>query len=84
VRISKLRLAVLGSLCALVFTGVGIGAGVAVADQPHMQNALNDLNAAQGELQIALHDKGGHRENALGLIQQAISEVNLGIQVGAQ
>jgi hypothetical protein len=84
VTISKVRLAALGSLCALVFTGVGIGAGVALADQPHMQNALGDLDAAQSELQIALPDKGGHRVNAINLIGQAISEVNLGIQAGAR
>jgi hypothetical protein len=84
VRISKFRLAVLGSLCAMVFTGVGIGAGVAFADQPHMQNALGDLTAAQGELQVALADKGGHRVNAINLVQQAINEVNLGIQAGAR
>jgi hypothetical protein len=82
VKISKLRLALLGSFCALVFTGVGIGAGVAFADQPHMQNAVGYLNSAHSELQIALPDKAGHRVNAMHLIEQAISEVNLGIQAG--
>ena len=82
--ISKLRLALLGSVCAAVFTAVGVGAGVALADQPHMQNALGDLNAAQGELQVAVPDKGGHRVNAINLVQQAINEVNLGIQAGAR
>jgi hypothetical protein len=45
-----------------------------------MQNALQDLQSANSQLQIADHDKGGHRENAINLVNQAISEVNLGIQ----
>jgi len=47
-----------------------------------MQNALNDLNAAQNQLQIAIPDKAGHRVNAINLVGQAINEVNLGIQAG--
>jgi hypothetical protein len=82
VTISKFKLVVVGSLSAMVLLGVGVGAGVAIADQPHMQNALNDLNAAQNQLQIAIPDKAGHRVNAINLVQQAISEVNLGIQAG--
>jgi riboflavin biosynthesis pyrimidine reductase len=82
VTITKFKLAVVGSLCAMVLTGVGVGVGVALADQPHMQNALNDLNAAQNQLQIAIPDKAGHRVNAINLVQQAINEVNLGIQAG--
>jgi riboflavin biosynthesis pyrimidine reductase len=78
--LSKTRMVVLGSLCAAAFTAVGVGAGVAIADQPHMQNALQDLQSANSQLQIADHDKGGHRENAINLVNQAISEVNLGIQ----
>ena len=40
---SKTKLAVVGSLGAIVFTGLGVGAGVALADQPHMQTARDDL-----------------------------------------
>jgi hypothetical protein len=79
---SKTRLAVVGTLGAIVFAGAGVGAGVAIADQPHMQNALDGLNAAQNQLQIATPDKGGHRVNAIRLVQQAINETNLGIQAG--
>ncbi|MCV7225340.1 hypothetical protein H7J73_04730 [Mycolicibacterium komossense] len=75
-------MAIAGCLGALAFTGVGVGTGMALADQPHMQNALNDLDAAQNRLQIALPDKGGHRDAAINLVQQAISETNLGIQAG--
>ncbi len=80
-RTSKVRLAVV-TCAALACTAIGVGAGVAIADQPHMQNALHDLETANDQLQVALPDKGGHRENAINLVNQAISEVNLGIQFG--
>lgn len=79
---SKVKLAVVGSLGAILFTGVGVGTGIAMADQPHMQRALDALNVAQNQLQIAAPDKGGHRVNAINLVQQAINETNLGIQAG--
>lgn len=51
-----------------------------VPDQPHMDAALAFLNTAQNELKVAEHNKGGHRANALKLTNQAISEVNRGIE----
>jgi hypothetical protein len=50
--------------------------------QGHMVNALNYLNTANSELSQASHDKGGHRVAAMGLVNQAINEVNAGIAVG--
>lgn len=50
--------------------------------QGHMLHALSDLNAARDELNQASHDKGGHRVEAIGLINRAIQEVNAGIAVG--
>jgi hypothetical protein len=50
--------------------------------QGHMVSALNYLNEANNQLSQASHDKGGHRVNAIGLVNQAISEVNAGIAVG--
>jgi hypothetical protein len=52
--------------------------------QPNMETALHDLQAARGSLERAAHDKGGHRVRALELVDQAISEVQMGIQVGAE
>lgn len=52
---------------------------LARADQPNMQNALSQLQAAKASLQAAAHNKNGHRVNAIGLIDQAIVEVQLGI-----
>ncbi len=54
----------------------------AEADQPHMRNALQSLRNAQGQLSIATHNKSGHRENALSLVNQAITEVEAGIAAG--
>lgn len=79
----KLKLALAAAVSALLFTGAGVGAGLAYAEQTHMANALGDLNAAQSELQAALPDKAGHRVAAIGLVDQAINQVNLGIQAGA-
>lgn len=81
-RISKLRLGIAAIIGAVACTG--IGAGAAYAFQPHMLTARGDLQSAQGELQQAVPDKAGHRVNAERLIQQAINEVNAGIQAGAQ
>ena len=47
--------------------------------QPHMQAALHHLQEAQQELRAAEHDKGGHRANAIKLVEQAIGEVDAGI-----
>ncbi|HKE56622.1 MAG TPA: hypothetical protein VKB46_07970 [Pyrinomonadaceae bacterium] len=54
----------------------------ATPDQPHMEAALGFLQNAKVELDAATPDKGGHRGNALKLVQQAIDEVNLGIAAG--
>ena len=63
---------------AMFLLGVGAIAG-AVPDQPNMQAARSSLNTARAELQKATPDKGGHRVNAIGLINSAIAEVNAGI-----
>ena len=51
----------------------------AAGDQPMMQAARADLQTARRELQAALPDKGGHRVNAIRLVNSAIAEVNAGI-----
>jgi hypothetical protein len=51
--------------------------------QPKMQAALQALQQAKGETEAASANKGGHREQALGLIQQAIDAVNAGMQYAA-
>ena len=44
-----------------------------------MVSALKDLNAARTQLAAAVADKGGHRDNAINLVNQAISQVQAGI-----
>jgi hypothetical protein len=51
--------------------------------QPHMQAALNELQGAKSELQVALSDKGGHRVRAIRLIDDAIGEVEAGMEYAA-
>ena len=48
--------------------------------QPEMTAAIQHLREAQKNLESAPADKGGHRVNALELINQAIAEVEAGIQ----
>ena len=66
-----------------VMLGLAIAAsaaiGYAVGAQPHMNASIAMLQSARGELASATPNKGGHRERALGLIDQAISEVRAGI-----
>lgn len=50
------------------------------ADQPRMQAAKVDLENAMKSLRKASADKGGHRERAMGLVSQAITAVNNGIE----
>ena len=57
-------------------TGVMVGAA---PDQPFMRAARADLQTAKNQLQQANRDKGGHRAKAIGLVSQAIAQVNQGI-----
>jgi len=50
------------------------------SDQPNMVEARKWLNTALDELNKATPNKGGYREQAIGLVQNAISEVNAGIE----
>jgi len=65
-------------LAALVLLSI-VGIAGAVPDQPHMQAARGHLISARNSLQRATPDKGGHRVNAIGLVNRAIAEVNAGI-----
>jgi hypothetical protein len=51
-------------------------------DQPHMQAALDYLRNAKSDLERATTDKGGHRVNAIKLVDQAIDETKKGIDAG--
>jgi hypothetical protein len=67
------------SLFVVLFVLGIITVAGAMPDQPNMQAARGSLQTAKTELQRATPDKGGHRVNALKLINAAIGEVNAGI-----
>jgi hypothetical protein len=71
---SSVRTMLLGALIA-----ASVGVGYAIGAQPHMNESIALLQSARGELQAATPNKGGHRERAMGLIDQAIGEVRAGI-----
>jgi hypothetical protein len=72
----------LGAAAILGVAAISFAAGTFAA-QPHMDNALAALQTARSELQVAEHNKGGHRVNALRLVDQAIAEVRSGIGAGS-
>jgi hypothetical protein len=76
--VSRLRLIVAGVIAASTL-GV-VSAGTAWAVQLHMANARADLQQGLTQLQLADPDKGGHRDQAISLVQQAINQVDAGIQ----
>ncbi|MEP6572448.1 MAG: hypothetical protein ABJD11_07115 [Gemmatimonadota bacterium] len=47
--------------------------------QPHMRLAIESLRAAKNHLKEATPDKAEHRVKAMDLVDQAISEVQAGI-----
>lgn len=47
-------------------------------EEPHMSAAIGHLQQARNELERATATKGGHRENAMRLVDQAIQEVREG------
>ncbi len=61
----------------VILAGLSLGA---TPIQPHMQAARTNLLQARSALQRAARNKGGHRVNAIGYVNSAISEVDLGIQ----
>jgi hypothetical protein len=52
--------------------------------EPHMSAAIGHLQQAKEELQRAAPNKGGHREKAMELVNQAIREVEQGEQYDEQ
>jgi hypothetical protein len=48
--------------------------------QPEMTAALEHLREAKKALEAASHDKGGHRAKAIAHVNEAIREVEAGIQ----
>jgi hypothetical protein len=89
------RIVALGGLIALMGAGTafgiqaqnappvvpaGIGFGHKVEKHPEIRMALRALNNAVKDLEKADHDFAGHREKALDLTQQAITECRAALQ----
>lgn len=47
-------------------------------EEPHMSAALGHLQEAKAELEKATANKGGHREKAMQLVDQAMGQVRAG------
>ena len=73
------RLFVFAVLVIITLTG-GFLIGCATGGQPHMNMALDELRAARSELDAAAEGKGGHKGRAIALIDEAIVEVQAGIE----
>jgi hypothetical protein len=70
-----------GAVALLALALAGSAAyGAVELRQPHMENALAALQKARGELNAAERNKGGHRSRAAHLVDQAIAEVQAGIE----
>jgi len=66
---------------AIVASGLIAAAKPALAEpQPDMVRAREALTNAIGLLRAAADDKGGHKIKAVQLIEDAIAEVNAGIE----
>jgi hypothetical protein len=68
-------------IAAVVISAFGVG--YAVGAQPHIEAGLGLLQNARIEIAAAEPNKGGHRERALGLIDQAIEQIREGIAFAA-
>ena len=75
-----LKRIVIGLIIGLTI-GIAVGSWAAV-HQPHMMSALEALKTAKTELEIAEHNKGGHRAKALELVPKAIVQTKKGIEAG--
>jgi hypothetical protein len=71
---------ILAALFLVVVLIGGFVAGRAHAAQPHMRAALDHLRNARTELNAAVADKGGHRASAMRIVNDAIGEVERGIE----
>ena len=65
---------------ASVFAMLGMAQVRHQTAQPHMEDALRALGEAKRALTAGSSDKGGHRLKAIGLVDQAISEIRAGIE----
>ena len=75
----KVSTLVLAGALALVVSQGSVQEASA-ASQPHMKSAQAMLKSAKEQLQKATSDKGGHRVKAVSLTNDAIDQVQKGIE----
>ncbi|MGH6988517.1 MAG: hypothetical protein ACREFD_07620 [Stellaceae bacterium] len=73
------QIALAAAIFAVGVTGAGLMPSSAYAYQPRMHNALHDLHHALHALRYGATNKGGHRLEAMRLIEQAIAQIHAGI-----
>lgn len=78
------RFGLMGLLLAAVIFGAVVTGTAMAAYQGHMHAAQNQLQFALNQLNMAVPDKAGHRVQAISLVKQAMTQVQLGIQAGAR
>ena len=62
-----------------LYSGVGRAQTAGMArHEPHMSAAMGHLQQAKSELERAAPNKGGHREKAIQLVDEAIRQVQEG------
>jgi hypothetical protein len=59
----------------LIVASIGTGFAMQQERKPHLRGALQSLETARMQVEQEPSDRGGHREKALALIEQAIREV---------
>jgi hypothetical protein len=76
--------AILGALLvvsqAALFSAPAPAAAQAKEQHPHMRAAIQELRAAKQELQTAAHDFGGHRNEAIESVGNAMKQLQLALQ----
>lgn len=65
-------------------SAVMLASSPAMADQGNMEAALRQLQNALDSLHRATPNKGGHKERAAELVEQAMAEVEAGIDYAAE
>ena len=64
---------------AVTVPALAVASKTAAAYEPNMENALHALQNAHNWLERATPNKGGHRDRAIALVEQAINEVQAGM-----
>jgi hypothetical protein len=78
------KITTVGLVVALGVVVGGDAVRTARAQQANMEAAIAKLQEAKGALQHAADDKGGHREKAIALTEQAIEQARQGVAAGAR